>query len=58
MTLAEARQLKTALDNAIAAAESAGLDSVDLSIQAAALDDAARDELQNAIDEAESFGGN
>jgi ribosomal protein L22 len=58
MTLAEAKQLKTALDNAIAAAESAGLDSVDLSIQAAALDDAARDELQNAIDEAESFGGN
>jgi ribosomal protein L22 len=55
MTLAEARQLKTALDNAIAAAESAGIDSVDLSIQAAALDDAARDELQNAIDEAESF---
>jgi ribosomal protein L22 len=55
MTLAEAKQLKTALDNAIAAAESAGIDSVDLSIQAAALDDAARDELQNAIDEAESF---
>jgi 2-hydroxychromene-2-carboxylate isomerase len=57
MTLTEAKQLKTALDNAIAAAEAAGLDHVDLAAQAAALDDQARAELDAAIQEAESFGG-
>lgn len=55
MTLAEAKQLQAALNNAIAAAENAGIDEVDLSAQAAALDNAARDDLQNAINEAESF---
>lgn len=55
MTLAEAKQLQAALNNAIAAAENAGIDDVDLSAQAAALDNAARDDLQNAINEAESF---
>jgi ribosomal protein L22 len=57
MTLTEARQLRTALDNAIAAAENAGIDHVDLSVQAAELDDKARAELDAAINEAESFGG-
>jgi 2-hydroxychromene-2-carboxylate isomerase len=57
MTLAEAKQLKTALDNAIAAAEAAGIDHVDLAAQAAALDDQARAELDAAINEAQSFGG-
>jgi hypothetical protein len=57
MTLAEAKQLRTALDNAIAAAENAGIDHVDLSAQAAALDDQSRAELDSAIHEAESFGG-
>lgn len=56
MTLAEAKQLKTALDNAIAVAESAGLDHVDLAAQAAALDDQARAGLDAAINEAQSFG--
>jgi 2-hydroxychromene-2-carboxylate isomerase len=57
MTLAEAKQLKTAIDNAIAVAEAAGLDSVDIAAQAAALDDNARAELDAAIQEAASFGG-
>jgi hypothetical protein len=57
MTVVEAKQLQTALVNAIAAAENAGLDQVDLTAQAAALDDQARGELENAISEAESFKG-
>jgi hypothetical protein len=57
MTLTEAKLLRAAIDNAIALAESAGLDSVDIAAQAAALDDNARAELDAAIHEAESFGG-
>jgi hypothetical protein len=56
MTLTEAKILRAAIDNAIALAESVGLDSVDIAAQAAALDDNARAELDAAIQEAESFG--
>lgn len=55
MTLNEAKQLKIALDNAIAAAQNAGIDHVDLNAQLASLDDQARTDLDNAIKDAERF---
>lgn len=55
MTLNEAKQLKIALDNAIAAAQNAGIDHVDLNAQLASFDDQARTDLDNAIKDAERF---
>jgi hypothetical protein len=51
MTLTEAKALRDRLNQAIAAAEAEGDKSVSLSKAAAALDDAARVELDAAIKE-------
>jgi hypothetical protein len=49
VTLDQAKTLKAALEAGIAEAEATGADSVDLTGSLQALDDAARDELQQAI---------
>jgi hypothetical protein len=50
VTLDQAKTLKAALEAGIAAAETSGSTDVDLTGSLQALDDAARDELQAAID--------
>lgn len=54
MHINEARQQRDLLTQAIEEAEAAGSDQVNLSAQAAALDDAAREELEQVIKDAES----
>lgn len=49
MTLDQAKTLRAALDAGIAQAEASGADEVQLTAALQALDDAARDELQQAI---------
>lgn len=52
MQIEQARALRESLDNAIKAAESSGASEVDLLGNLRAVDDAARAELQAAIDAA------
>lgn len=51
MTLEQAKTLRAALDAGIAQAEASGSDQVELVGALQALDDAARDELEQAIKE-------
>lgn len=57
MTLKDAIALRNLLTQAILDASDAGIDEVNLSSKAAALDDAARAELEQAIQEAEARHG-
>jgi hypothetical protein len=54
--LQEAKEFRDRLNRAIAKAESEGSDTVSLSQTAAAMDDAARAELDAAIKEHHSYG--